>query len=86
MPRNVRNFWIDANIDGRQETLSGGPQGKNGGFTLTVKMRDNGDIKTVLTVQGDANTAKTDGDLDLWVTLYGGVREEVLMEHITTRR
>lgn len=33
MPRNVRNFWIDAQIDGRT-VLTGGPKGKGGGAAL----------------------------------------------------
>ena len=68
MPRNVRNFWIDANIDGRQETLSGGPQGKDGGFTLTVKMRDNGDITQPIEIAG---LVHIDGTLELTVHQNG---------------
>lgn len=35
----VRNFWIDANIDGRLTELSGGPRDKTGGMDVTIKQR-----------------------------------------------
>lgn len=49
-PRVVRNFWVDAQIDGRQTALSGGPTGAGGGFDLTIKQRD---------VDGDGNVMVT---------------------------
>lgn len=52
MPRNVRNFWIDARIDGRSARLEGGPQAKDGGFSLVIRQRDNGGIVTALHVDG----------------------------------
>lgn len=55
MPRNVRNFWIDGSIDGRNSKLSGGPQSKTGGFSLTVFQRDNGCVSRVLIIDGFAN-------------------------------
>lgn len=44
MPRNVRNFWIDANIDGRASTLSGGPKSSGGGMRLSILQRERGSI------------------------------------------
>lgn len=52
MPRNVRNFWIDASIDGRASDLSGGPVAKDGGFDLNVKMRKNGSISEPVRLRG----------------------------------
>lgn len=52
MPRNVRNFWIEADIDGRESTLKGGPQNKEGGFTLTIYQRDEGCITEGVTIIG----------------------------------
>lgn len=48
----IRNFWIECEIDGRKTTLTGGPQAKDGGFYLTIKMRDNGGITTPLEISG----------------------------------
>lgn len=55
MPRNVRNFWLDATIDGKQTKLSGGPQAKDGGFTLTIKIRDNGEVSQAMRISGFAS-------------------------------
>lgn len=40
----VRNFWVDANIDGRKTMLSGGPTSKEGGMCVVIKQRSNGGI------------------------------------------
>lgn len=58
MPRNVRNFWIEATIDGRPTRIAAGPRRKDGGFALSVLMRDQGGIVDALTVEGYA-TAET---------------------------
>lgn len=55
MPRNVRNFWLKADIDGRKATLAGGPQRENGGFTLTIHRRNGGDVDQALVVSGYVN-------------------------------
>ncbi len=52
MPRNVRNFYLEAAIDGRDSTLSGGPVAKDGGIDLIVKQRANGEVTTALTITG----------------------------------
>lgn len=43
MPRSVRNFWIDLNVDGRT-SIGTGPVDPNGGFNITILMRDNGEV------------------------------------------
>lgn len=50
----VRNYWLEAKIDGRQTTLSGGPLSREGGFELTVYMRDEGEVTKPLRVRGYA--------------------------------
>lgn len=62
MPRNVRNYWIEANIDGRPTRIAAGPRRKDGGFALSVLMRDQGGIVDALTVEGYADP---DGTLTL---------------------
>lgn len=62
MPRNVRNFWIDLSVDGRSERVETGPRAKDGGFSLAVLMRDDGDIIRALTVRGFVDS---DGSLRL---------------------
>ena len=46
----VRNFWVDADIDGRATMLSGGPRAKDGGMTIRIRQRDNGGIFTAMKV------------------------------------
>ena len=75
MPRNVRNFWLKATIDGRGSVLSGGPVRKDGGFYLTVEQRDGGEIITALKVSG---IARTDGSILLRVEPTGAQAVEVV--------
>ena len=46
----VRNFWVDADIDGRKTELAGGPASKEGGMRITIKQRDEGGIVTAFKV------------------------------------
>lgn len=64
MPRNVRNFWVEADIDGRRERLSGGPVARDGGFELTVYIRDRGSVRRAVEMRG---YEYEDGKLRLWV-------------------
>ena len=45
----TRNFWLEANIDGRKTPMAGGPQAKDGGFDLTIYIRDGGCIHPIQT-------------------------------------
>jgi len=48
----VRNFWIEADIDGRTTTLTGGPRSKDGGFSLDIFIRDEGASTKAITIMG----------------------------------
>jgi hypothetical protein len=52
MPRNVRNFWLTLTVDGRSSRVEAGPIAKDGGFRLTIQMRDSGDILRAMEVEG----------------------------------
>jgi len=70
MPRNVRNFWLIANVDGRATPVETGPRAKDGGFSLTVLMREGGAVSgTRLYVTG---YALSDGQLRVDVSVEGG--------------
>lgn len=62
MPRNVRNFWVTLSVDGKKTDVATGPVRRDGGFTLSVRMRDEGDIIRVFTMEGRADD---DGTLTL---------------------
>jgi hypothetical protein len=44
MPRCVRNFWLDADIDGRRSRFASGPRTRDGGFRLDIYTRERGAI------------------------------------------
>lgn len=44
-PRNVRNFWFNANIDGRENSISTGPKNATGGMGISFFIRDHGEVK-----------------------------------------
>lgn len=52
MPRNVRNFWIEAEVDERKTPIAFGPRGKDGGFRLVVYMRNKGEVNAVVQIKG----------------------------------
>lgn len=73
----VRNWWIDADIDGRKTELSGGPRSKSDGFNLRVYQRDEGSVVQVLYIYG---LVDNEGNL----VLRGNFRGEPL-EFVTKR-
>ena len=50
----VRNFWIEADIDGRQTVLAGGPRSKDGGMTITIYQRKDGGITEAVKIRCEA--------------------------------
>ena len=41
----VRNFYVEADIDGRQTILGGGPKSHTGGMTVSLHQRCEGEIQ-----------------------------------------
>jgi hypothetical protein len=74
----VRNFWIDGQIEGRESGIGTGPKAKDGGFTLYIKQRNDGDIETPLRIEGIADS---NGNLTL-VAFSDGKK---VFEHTTKR-
>lgn len=46
MPCNVRNFWIEIEVDGKATKVAVGPKSKDGGFGMKILVRENGDISS----------------------------------------
>jgi hypothetical protein len=44
MPRNVRNFWIELEVDGKKQKIATGPRSAGGGFDMSIKVRSEGQI------------------------------------------
>ena len=38
----MRNFWLEANVDGRESPVTGGPKAKTDGMVVNVYQCDNG--------------------------------------------
>ena len=55
----VRNFYVEAHIDGRQTKLGGGPASKTGGMTVRIYQRDEGAIVDAFLIESE----ERDGEL-----------------------
>ena len=64
----VRNFWVDGKVDGQSTGFGGGPQRKDGGFSMTIKQRDKGEIVTAVSIDGFVSKS---GELILLVDVEG---------------
>jgi hypothetical protein len=68
MPRNVRNYWVEATIDGRNTALEGGPVAKDGEFRESIYIRKDGDVENAVQITGEVDA---DGNLNLYVVPNG---------------
>jgi hypothetical protein len=88
MPRNTRNFWIEADIDGRHTDIASGPRHREGGFRLRIYQRERGGIRTAYTVVGFVDFIT--GDLTCEVTAprgrYDDCPGEKVIGRYTTQR
>jgi hypothetical protein len=60
----TRNFWIAADIDGITTPIGTGPRRHDGGFDLTISIRDHGASAPAVSIIG---RAYSDGTLELTV-------------------
>ncbi len=44
MPRCVRNFWLELDVDGSRTKIATGPKSSEGGFNLVIRLREKGEI------------------------------------------
>jgi hypothetical protein len=75
----VRNFWVDASVDGRKTDVGTGPRAKNGGMEVTLYQREDGCISTALRIACRVNWQ---GQL---VTTARNANGEVVFEFVTER-
>lgn len=68
MPRNVRNFWLEARADGAANPVQAGPRSGDGGLDATIYQRHEGAVLDVLHISGYVST---DGTLVLDVRVPG---------------
>ena len=57
----MRPFWLDANIEGRQTNLCGGPRRNDGRMNIDIIQRDNGSSVTAFKIEceSDGKTCET---------------------------
>ncbi len=47
----VRNFWTNVKVDGYKAVMAGVPKSKEGGMTIEVKQRDEGEKVTAVKIR-----------------------------------
>lgn len=81
MPRNVRNFWITLDVDGKKTDVATGPRSRDGGFRITILVREDGDIcDNAVLIEGKV---LSDGSLAVMAGTRRGDNDTTL---ITTKR
>ncbi len=55
MPRKVRNYWVEIDVDGRESPIGTGPRNKEGGIGVRIYMRNKGTVEKILDISGTAN-------------------------------
>jgi len=79
MPRNVRNFWIEASVDGRRSDINTGPRKSDGGFSCTIYVREEGSISDkYLRIGGAHYNGKN--ILSVELVENGGITKELQLE------
>lgn len=73
----VRNFYVQAKVDGRASTLGAGPQSKTGGMTVEIFQRNHGEIEEAVTIK----CVEKNGQLRTCVYKNG----DCIFTHITER-
>jgi hypothetical protein len=53
----MRNFWITLSCDGLKTKVATGPIKTDGGFQLTIHMRDHGQSVKAMKIQGYVSTS-----------------------------
>jgi hypothetical protein len=80
----VRNFYVAADIDGRTTKLQGGPASKDGGMTVTLYQRRDGNIVEAVELHCFVNS---DGNLQTTITVGHGLDDRITTrEYIVTER
>lgn len=74
----VRNFYVEANIDGRKTRLGGGPRCKDGEMSLCITQRNTGGIDTALRINCYVNS---EGNL-VTAAFHRG---QMIFEYVTDR-
>lgn len=47
----IRNFYLKADIEGKETKLTGGPRGKNGGMSVVITQRNKNGIEEAVRIE-----------------------------------
>lgn len=85
MPKFIRNFWIEADIDGKKTPIKGGPISSTGGFHMVISVREDKKISdTAITIVGKVAKGGTALILEIYKVTQGiGAK---LLESLAFRR
>ena len=74
MPRNVRNFWIDCEVDNKKTPIKTGPRRKTGGFNMNIYVRENSEVsRDFVRIEGEC-----DGEQNVITITFPDGRQEHL--------
>ena len=76
----IRPFYMNAEIDGRSSSLSGGPKSKSGGQDITIYQRDNGSVITAFRV---VSFSRMDGNRLVLTTQVLDKNNKVVAQEVT---
>ena len=54
MPRNLRNFWIELDVDGYLHTVARGPRKRSEGFSITINIASHREPHRLMRISGFA--------------------------------
>ena len=63
----TRNFWINADVEGRKTPLAGGPKSKDGDMDVLLTVRENGGIREAVRI-----VCRSDGGKNIVRVCFNG--------------
>ena len=48
--KNLRNFYLEAEVDGKKTKMVGGPKHKDGGMNINLFVRDKGELMRAVSI------------------------------------
>ena len=83
--KNVRNFWVEVEIDGQKTKLVGGPKGKEGGLKITLYQRDNGMVTQPVELGCVTFVDPDTGEITLGSYVWDAMEQTHKFAHYTKR-
>jgi len=72
--RNVRNFWLTAEVDGRRTDIETVPIASDGGMNLTILVREQGSVSESLV---EIRCVSVGGENKIFIEIVRGDESEI---------